>query len=316
MKFFVLGASGLVGGAFAEAATRAGHTVVGTVGNFPGPLTGVAEKITLDLTDEAAVSTEVLHARPDALINAAAISEPAKCEDDPARSHQLNVALPALLARLAQQLRARLVHLSSEQVFAGDRAPYAVNDPVAPINTYARQKVDSENLVHSIAPAFAVTLRAPLLMGNSPGGKRSLHERLLADWAAGKTPVLYTDEFRQTCTAQNLAAAMLELCTRPEITGVFHWAGAELLSRHELGLRIRSHCGLSETQAPLKATDRAANPQVAATRQANLALDLRPLSQLLKTPVETFAQQLAILSVPPHLRSWHEATRGSARSQA
>jgi dTDP-4-dehydrorhamnose reductase len=309
MKLFVLGASGLVGGAFAEAATRAGHHVIGTVGDFPGPVSGVAELLPLDLTDEVAVTTSILQAKPAAIINAAAISEPAKCEEDPVRSQQLNVALPTLLARLAKQLNARLIHLSSEQVFAGDRAPYAVTDPVAPINVYAQQKVESERLVHSNAPQLAVTVRAPLLMGNSPSGKRSLHERLLADWAAGKMPVLYTDEFRQTCTAQNLAAALLELCTRREITGVFHWAGAELLSRHELGLRIRAHFGLPENKAPLKTTDRATDPKAAAKRQANLALDLRPLSQLLKTPVEAFAQQLATLAVPAHLRVWHDASR-------
>lgn len=311
MKLFVLGSSGLVGGAFAEAATHSGHHVIGTVGGFTSPISGVAEKIPLDLTDETAVTSAILRAKPDAIINAAAISEPAKCEEDPARSRQLNVALPALLARLAQQLDARLIHLSSEQVFAGDRAPYAVTDPVAPINPYAFQKVESERLVHTAAPTLAVTIRAPLLMGNSPGGKRSLHERLLADWAAGKTPLLYTDEFRQTCTAQNLAAALLELCTRPEIAGVFHWAGAELLSRYELGLRIRAHFGLSETKAPLKATDRAADPKAAAKRQANLALDLLPLSKLLKTPVETFAQQLAVLAVPLHLRTWYNTIRAT-----
>jgi dTDP-4-dehydrorhamnose reductase len=314
MKLFVLGASGLVGGAFAEAAMRAGHHVIGTVGSFSGLVSGVDELLPLDLTEEAAVATSVLQAKPAAIINAAAISEPAKCDDDLALSQKLNVALPALLARLAQQLNARFIHLSSEQVFAGDRPPYAVTDPVAPINTYARQKVESERLVHSASPKLSVTVRAPLLMGNSPGGKRSLHERLLADWAAGKTPVLYTDEFRQTCTAQNLAAALLELCTRPEITGVFHWAGAELLSRLELGIRIRTHFRLPESAAPLKPTDRAANPKAAASRQANLALDLRPLSQLLKTPVETFAQQLSTLVVPPHLRAWLASAQPAERS--
>jgi dTDP-4-dehydrorhamnose reductase len=309
MKLFVLGASGLVGGAFAEAATRAGHHVTGTVGNFPGSLAGVAEKIALDLTDEAAVSAAILRAKPDAIINCAAVSEPGKCQEDVARSQQLNVALPVLLARSAHQLNGRFIHLSSEQVFAGDRAPYAVTDPVAPINVYAQQKVESERLVHSSAPTLAVTVRAPLLMGNSPSGKRSLHERLLGDWAAGKTPVLYTDEFRQTCTAQNLALALLELCSRSEITGTFHWAGAELLSRYELGVRIRAHFKLPEAKAPLKTTDRAADPKAAAKRQANLALDLRPLSQLLKTPVETFAQQLAVLAVPAHLRAWYESAR-------
>ncbi|MGC4072438.1 MAG: sugar nucleotide-binding protein [Nibricoccus sp.] len=307
MKLFILGSSGLVGGAFAELASRQAHTVIGTVTTFAGTPAGVSEKITLDLTDEAAVTAAILRTKPDAILNAAAVSEPAKCDEDLALSQKLNVALPALAARLAQQLSARFIHLSSEQVFAGDRAPYAVTDPVAPINTYARQKVESEKLVHAAAPTLTATVRAPLLMGNSPGGKRSLHERLLADWTAGKTPALYTDEFRQTCTAQNLAAALLELCERREITGIFQWAGAELLSRLELGVRIRDHFGIPESASPLKATDRAANPKAAAVRQANLALDLRPLSQLLKTPVETFAQQLAVLTVPSHLRVWHEA---------
>lgn len=309
MKFFVLGASGLVGGAFARAAQAAGHFVIGTVGSFTGAIAGVSEKRILDLTDASALEAAIQHTQPDVLINAAAISEPGKCDEDPARSHQLNVALPALLARIAQARGTRLLHLSSEQVFAGDRAPYAVTDPVHPINTYAEQKVESEKLVHTTAPTLAVTVRAPLLMGNSPGGRRSLHERLLGDWSAGKTPVLYTDEFRQTCTAENLALALLELAGRPEISGVFHWAGAELLSRYELGLRIRAHFGLSETRAPLKTTDRASDPKASAKRQANLALDLRPLSQLLRTPVETFDQQLATLRVPAHLQSWLESAR-------
>jgi dTDP-4-dehydrorhamnose reductase len=309
MKLFLLGASGLVGGAFAEAAHRARHHVTGTIGGFTGSVPGLAEKIALDLSDETAVTAALDRARPDVIVNCAAISEPGKCDENPVRSQQLNVVLPAQLARHAQATGARFLHLSSEQVFAGDRPPYAVTDPVAPINLYAQQKVDSERLVHAAAPTFAVTVRAPLLMGNSPGGRRSLHERLLADWAAGKAPVLYTDEFRQTCTAQNLAAVLLELCTRPEITGIFHWAGAELLSRYELGLRIRAHFGLNEKNAQLKTTDRAADPKASAKRQANLALDLSPLTQHLKTPIETFAQQLAVLTVPPHLRAWHEAAR-------
>src|SRR5262249_8750831 len=154
---------------------------------------------------------------------------------------------------------------------------YARADPVSPINLYGRQKLESERLVHAAAPEFALTLRAPLLMGNSVAGKRSLHERLFAEWAAGKTPRLFTDEFRQPCTAENLAAAMLELGERTDFRGVFHWGGAELLSRHALGLRIREHFKLTESQAPLATAVRADVPGAAQKRQACLALDLSPL---------------------------------------
>lgn len=305
MTILLTGASGLVGAAFAAAAARRGHRVIGIVGEFPGEIPGVARKLAVNLTDEAAATAAVLEVFPDAIVNCAAVSAPEQCDAHPALAQAMNVALPALLARLAHHVSARLVHISSEQVFDGARStPYAPGDAPSPINLYARQKIESERAVHAAAPEFAVTVRAPLLMGNSLGGKRSLHERLLADWAAGKTPKLYTDEFRQPCTAENLAEALLELSERRDLRGVFHWAGAELLSRHEIGRRVREHFRLSEQQAPLVAVTRAETPEAARRRQPCLALSLAPLAGTLKTRPQTLAEQLAELKVPPPVRAW------------
>lgn len=306
MRIFLTGASGLVGAAFARAATRRGHEVAGVVGGFTGELEGVAQKITLDLADETGTSAAVLEIFPDAIVNCAAVSTPEVCDADPARAQTLNVALPALLARLAHHLSARLVHLSSEQVFDGARTlPYSAADKPSPINLYGRQKVESERAVHAAASEFAVTLRAPLLMGDSPGGKRSLHERLLGDWAAGRTAKLYTDELRQPCTAENLAEVMVEACEQRDLRGVFHWAGAELISRHALGLRLREHFKLTEKQAPIVAVTRAETPEAARKRQACLALDLAPLAGKLKTRPQTIDEQLDELKVPPPVREWY-----------
>jgi dTDP-4-dehydrorhamnose reductase len=306
MKIFLAGASGLVGSAFARAAARRGHKVIGTVGSFAGEIEGLAQKITLDLANEGAVSGAVLEEFPEAIVNCAAVSVPEACEADPAQAQAMNVALPAALARLAHHVSGRFVHLSSEQVFDGTRTqPYKRDDPVSPINLYGRQKLESERQVQAAAPEFALTLRAPLLMGNSAAGKRSLHERLFADWAAGKTPRLFTDEFRQPCTAENLAEVVLELCERPELRGVYHWGGAELLSRHALGLRIREHFKLTEKQAPLTTAVHADVPGAAQKRQPCLALDLAPLAGRLKTRPQTIAEQLPDLHVPPPCREWY-----------
>jgi dTDP-4-dehydrorhamnose reductase len=304
MKIFLTGASGMVGSAFAQAATRRGHHVIGTVSTHTGVLAGVAEKRTLDLTDEAALTTAILDTFPDAIVNCAAVAEPAACDADPARAQALNVALPATLARLAHHVSGRFVHLSSEQVFDGTAAPYAVSHQPNPLNLYARQKLESERLVHTTAPDFAITLRAPLLMGNSPSGLRSVHERLFADWAAGRTPKVYTDEIRQPCTASNLADVMLELLEREGVRGLFHWAGAEPLSRLALAERIRAHFKLSEATAPLASIHRADHPREASRRPANLALDLKPLGGKIKTAVETLDAQLDQLVVPPPAREW------------
>ncbi len=306
MKIFLAGASGLVGSAFARAAARRGHRVTGIVGSFAGAIEGLAARHTLDLADPGATTAAVLDLFPDAIVNCAAVSVPEECDRQPALAQALNVTLPVTLARLAHHVSGRFVHLSSEQVFDGTRRePYGPRDAVAPLNLYGRQKLESERGVHAAAPEFAVTLRAPLLMGNSAAGRRSNHERLLAEWAAGRTPKLFTDEFRQPCTAENLAEVMLELCERNDVTGVHHWAGADLLSRHEMGRRIRAHFKLGEAQAPLAEGRRTDNPEVARRRQACLALDVSTLAGRLKTRPQTFAQQLEELHVPPPVRAWY-----------
>jgi dTDP-4-dehydrorhamnose reductase len=306
MKLLLTGASGLVGSAVARAAARRGHHVIGIVGRYGGELAGVATKLPLDLTDEAALSAAVLEAFPDAIVNAAAISVPESCETDPARAQALNVALPAALARLAHHLSARYVHISSEQVFDGARPGlYAAGDEPSPINLYGRQKLASEQAVHAAAPTLAVTVRAPLLMGDSPTGLRGVHERLLTDWAAGRTAKLYTDEFRQPCTAENLAEVLVELSERRDLLGVFHWAGCDLLSRHALGECIREHFKLTPTQAPIAAVTRADTPAVARKRQPCLAIDFSALGGKLKTRPQTIAEQLDELKVPPGAREWY-----------
>jgi dTDP-4-dehydrorhamnose reductase len=306
MTIFLTGASGLVGSAFARAAARRGHQVVGTVGSHAGPIEGLAARHTLDLAQNGSVTSAVLDQFPQAIVNCAAVSVPEQCETDPARAQALNVELPALLARLAHHMSARLVHLSSEQVFDGTRTTaYAPTDAAAPLNLYGRQKVESERLVHQYAAEFAVTVRPPLLMGNSLTGQRSNHERLFADWAAGRTPRLFTDEFRQACTAENLAEVLVELCERDNVRGVVHWAGTDLLSRYELGVRIRDHFKLTPAQAPLEAVTRAAVPEVARKRQACLALNPAPLAAQLKTRPQSVAEQLEGLNVPVPCRPWY-----------
>jgi dTDP-4-dehydrorhamnose reductase len=298
LKILLTGASGLVGGSFAPLANAAGHQVTGIVGRWPQPLPGLTRQVSLDLQDEAGVRALVREARPEVIVNAAAISEPAQCDAEPEKAWRLNVALPEWLAQAAGETGARLIHLSTEQVFDGTRAPYAVGDSRRAINRYAQHKLEAEDRVLAAASARAVVLRLPLLMGNSPGGRRSVHERLLMLWSDGKPAKLYLDEIRQTCTADSVAAALVELCGRPDLSGALHWAGAEPVSRFDIGRRVRAHFGLSEEQAPIIAVARRDDPAAQATRQGNLSLDLAPLTRELKTRPETFEGALAKLRLP------------------
>lgn len=301
MRILLAGASGLVGAEVARQAAGMGHVVVGLVGRWTGTIPGVTEAHAVDLADSGCVTEWVRRTRPDIVINAAAISEPAACETNPIVSQALNVTLPANLAVGAEAVSARFIHISSEQVFDGEKAPYRVGDPPSPINLYGRQKVESEQLVLSVSKNAAI-IRAPLLLGNSLSGKRSVHEKLCELWSGSAAARFYVDEFRQVCTSGNLAAALLEIAARRDLRGVFHWAGAELCSRYELGQRLAARFGVPS--ALIIAVRRAETPAVSAKRPANLALDLAPLNKELQLMPQTVDEALQELVVPAHFREW------------
>lgn len=302
MRLLLTGASGLLGAAVARAAAEQGAKVVGVVGRWPTMVPGVASQVSLDLADSAAVVTLVRETRPQVIINCAAVAEPAACEAEPEISQRVNVELPTALAVVARELDVRLVHLSSEQVFDGAAPPYSITSPVSPLHLYGRQKAESEQNVLAAHPTAAV-LRAPLMLGNSLGGRRSVHEKFLQTWSAGQTMKLFADEIRAVCGVENTALALLEIAAQPDLQGQLHWAGAESVSRYEMGCAICAQFGFPLSW--IEQVTRASLPKVAATRPRDLTLSLAPLDRVLsRVKPEKLAVAVKRLEIPAWWRGF------------
>jgi dTDP-4-dehydrorhamnose reductase len=125
----------------------------------------------------------------------------------------------------------RLVHVSTDVVFSGRlERPLREDDPVDPVTDYGRTKADAEAAVRQADPG-AVIVRTSLIHG---GAEPSNHE--LAAFDPAKT--FYEDEIRCPTAAPDLAAALLELAARPDISGPLHVAGADAVSRLEFARLI------------------------------------------------------------------------------
>jgi dTDP-4-dehydrorhamnose reductase len=286
MKILLTGASGFLGHAYARAALRRGHSVTALYHTKEPDLDGLDRKIQLNAEQPDALTGICLELWPDAIVNCAALSNPAAVEAAPKKAEKVNVALPRLLAQIATHLGARLIHISSDMVFDGrSEVPYRSTDMPAPTTLYGQTKLMAEREVLEHNPEDPVVLRLPILMGNSPNGGRSVHEKLLGAIQVGETPKLFCDEIRQPCSASNAAEVMLELTERRDLHGIFHWAGEETLSRFEMGQRILEHFGL-----PLDAIVSACREDH--SRPANLTFSLHPIASKLKTKPVDFQGQL------------------------
>ncbi|WP_269526335.1 SDR family oxidoreductase [Coraliomargarita parva] len=301
MKILLTGASGLLGNAYAEAALRRGHSVIALYNQHVPELSGDVRARQLDGLELDRLTSLCLEEWPEAIVNCAAISSPDQVLEQPDLAEKINVALPRKLAQIATHLGARLIHISTDMVFDGQSSePYRSTDMPMPTDLYGQTKLMAEREVLEHNPEDPVVLRIPILMGNSPRGRRSVHEKLLDAIRRGERPKLFTDEIRQPAAASNVAEVMLELTERRDLHGIFHWAGSETLSRYEMGQRILRHFGLPEDA--IEAVCKQDDPAFAG-RPSNLTFNLHPIVSKLKTQPVGFEEQLEELTRIEPLRS-------------
>jgi dTDP-4-dehydrorhamnose reductase len=136
MKLLVTGAAGMLGHDVMLAAGNAGHDVVGY---------GRAE---LDVTDPGALARKFDLERPDIVINCAAWTDVDGAETSEQAAFAINGKGAGNVAAAANEVEARVVHVSTDYVFDGAKgAPYVESDQPAPLSAYARTMLAGEEAV-------------------------------------------------------------------------------------------------------------------------------------------------------------------------
>jgi dTDP-4-dehydrorhamnose reductase len=237
-------------------------------GRHEAPTPEGLETIPLDLLSGASVERALDGSSPDAVLHAAALADPDRCEREPEAAVALNVGASALLARLCRVRGARLVTLSTDLVFAGDRQAWTESDPTGPLLVYGRTKLAGEEATRAEDPGSAVA-RVSLVLGCGFGSRPTASEAVAWNLGQQRRVRLFVDQFRTPVDAGSLAEALRRLL-EGSATGTFHLGGPERLSRHELGVRTARRLGLD---AGLIEPVRAAQQALGAPRPADVSLD-------------------------------------------
>jgi dTDP-4-dehydrorhamnose reductase len=260
----VTGAGGLLGGRLAVALARDFDVVAGMrSASCPNGL----RPATLDLLEPGSLERTLEQVRPDAIVHCAALADADRCEREPALATSLNANVPRQIARLCRERDLRLIALSTDLVFGGDRAFVKESDLTAPSLVYARTKLEGEQAVLDEAPGAAV-IRVGLLCGRGHGRRPTASEAIAWALAEGRSLRLFTDQHRTPVDAESVAAAAAALLVGSG-AGRYHLGGRERLSRYDLGLRVARLFSLaSSLLLPVRQAAELAHP-----RPADVSLD-------------------------------------------
>ena len=282
---WITGANGLIGNYLVQTAPVAKSGTAGSPSRSvqrEGWRVRAVTRDQFDLLDFSAVRREFANDQPQLVIHCAAVSTLAAAQADPALARRVNVEATRLLAELAADVQ--FIFFSSDLVFDGRKGNYAEADTVNPIHLYGETKAAAEQIVLR-NPRHAV-VRTSLNGGTSRAGNRGFNEQLRLAWQTGQMVNLFTDEFRCPIFAGETARAVWELVNQKR-TGLFHVAGAEKLSRWQIGQLIAARWPQL-------------NPKITPSSAANFPGPPRPLDTSLNI---TKVQK--VLSVPlPGLGEW------------
>ena len=195
-----------------------GNGQLGTaLARLGGAQVEVLDRATLDLTDLDAIEPVLAQVRPDVVINAAAYNRVDEAEHRPDLAFAVNAIAAGRLARATALLGARLVHVSTDYVFAGtlDR-PYLEDDPPGPLGIYGASKLAGEHLVRAYAVPSALIVRSSGVFGVSGGGGKGTNfvQSILRQATNGQPLRVVTDQTVSPTYAPDLARAILALVER------------------------------------------------------------------------------------------------------
>lgn len=247
MKVMVIGATGMLGNAMIRVLSeKADWLVFGTTRSESakrqlGPDIAACLISNVDVERHDSLVEAFIRIRPDVVINCVGLVKQLANAEDPLQAIPINALLPHRLARLCELAGARLVHMSTDCVFSGEKGCYRETDPSDAKDIYGKSKFLGE-----MAYPHTVTLRTSII------GHELQSAHGLVGWFLSQQERCngYTKAIFSGLPTVVLAQVIRDVVIpRPDLSGVYHVA-AQPISKYDLLKLIASVYGKSIEIAP------------------------------------------------------------------
>lgn len=223
-----------------------GEGLVGS--NIPGDdlvLTDILDEseIHMDITDAEETEHVITKYKPKSVVHCAAWIDPDQCEKDPIGCYNVNVLGTMNVLNACQKVGAKLVYISTQLVFDGEkRTPYLEDDPAGGLQQYGLSHYVAEQYVKSYDNHLI--LRTSLCHGSTNNGRRYGFIYWVADSLKENKQISVVDTLWTTPTDIKDFGFCVRALVDYDATGLYHHAGQEFLSRYDFARRTAEEMGL------------------------------------------------------------------------
>jgi dTDP-4-dehydrorhamnose reductase len=244
---------------------------------------------TLDIRDAAAVRQLCTDLAPDVIYLPASLTNVEYCESHPDESYRSNVQGVANVVRVAREINAKLVYLSSDYIFDGTDGPYDEGALPNPLCVYGWHKLLAEHNIMQHLDDYLI-VRTTVVYGWEKQGKNFV-ARLVRELRQGERMRVPADQIGSPTYAPDMAAAIIDLVWLGQ-RGVFHVVGRERASRYEFAQAAAAAFGLDA--ALLDPFDTSTLAQVA-KRPLSAGMRVAKVEAILDRPMVPYVEGLSLM---------------------
>lgn len=248
-KVLVIGANGFTGRRILDDLSRCEEYIVTgcSLHNDIAPDSGNYKFISTDICRMAEQGALFREVRPNVVINTAALSVPDYCETHREEAESINATAVGQLAFRCEASGARLIHLSTDFVFNGEKGQlYTEEDMPDPINYYGVTKLKGEQRVAELCNNYAIA-RVEVVYGASLAGQHGNILKLVADRLRNNEEVrVASDQWRTPTYVGDVSQGIQKLINHPN-KGIYHICGSECLSIADIAYRVADALNLDSS---------------------------------------------------------------------
>ncbi len=225
-RIWITGSNGRLGSALCHLLTNIEYQIMPSDTDVP-------------IGESAAVNhfADVNH--PDVIINCAGFTDVQRCEQEPEMAYKINALGARNLAVAARRIDAKLIQISTDDVFegTGTQALHEFLEP-HPVTTYGKSKYAGERMVRELTDKHVI-VRSSWLYG--PGKKDFLHSVL--EKAAQREKILVSGDEISSPTSADALAGFIKILIESREYGVYHASCTGACTRAEFAREILQRTG-------------------------------------------------------------------------
>lgn len=247
-KILVTGSSGLLGSKIVEQAREHFKAIPThrTKSLFPN-------SVEMNITDEGNVLRVFNKFKPDIVVHTAAETNVDRCEVNKEHAWKVNVEGTRNIAMACNEVGSKIVYVSTDYVFEGEKGLYTEEDEPNPINYYGLTKLKGEKYVAQVCRDHVI-VRTSVLYGWHPW-KPNFVKWVISSLKEGKQVNVVDDHYNSPTLADDLAEVILEIIEK-DLKGLYHTAGSERIDRFEFALKVAETFNLdSSLIKPIKMSE-------------------------------------------------------------